>query len=386
MACERIHRSQLLLAALAAIAIALVLPAAGQAADSGRLASAGVLARGSGYETAGSDAVRVLQRRLRRMGTPPGPIDGYFGPLTEGAVKRFQQRHGLAVDGVVGRQTKRQLFISGAQRLAAPVHHDTQPGTQPGGLTRKSPTPHRGVESADQPQQARPAGIGVASRDGPEDAPAVPPELVAAVVGLGALLLGALWWQRRHQLEAGVNVGLACAALLGMFGIGAAAGAVFATKAAPDGAGDANAESGVLLASADSSVRADSTSQSPKSTTQRKQITRTRTARAATARRPDAAPAALIAASPATVLAASKAAPAPRPAPAPVPAKRPKRSTYVVQPGDSLSGIAKSKLGASSSAANVVKGVEKLTDLNIATRIRSGDPDSIEAGERLRLP
>jgi hypothetical protein len=69
-----------------------------------------------------------------------------------------------------------------------------------------------------------------------------------------------------------------------------------------------------------------------------------------------------------------------------VPAKRPKRSTYVVQPGDSLSGIAKSKLGASSSAANVVKGVEKLTDLNIATRIRSGDPDSIEAGERLRLP
>lgn len=32
-------------------------------------------------------------------------VDGYFGPDTEKAVKAFQKKHGLAVDGIVGSQT-----------------------------------------------------------------------------------------------------------------------------------------------------------------------------------------------------------------------------------------------------------------------------------------
>jgi hypothetical protein len=64
---------------------------------------------------------------------------------------------------------------------------------------------------------------------------------------------------------------------------------------------------------------------------------------------------------------------------------RPRPTVYVVRPGDSLSGIARSKLAGGSSTSSVARAVEKLTDLNIATRIRSGDPNVLEAGEELKL-
>ncbi|HEX3540078.1 MAG TPA: peptidoglycan-binding domain-containing protein [Acidimicrobiales bacterium] len=51
------------------------------------------------------DAVKQLQGLLKAAGFDPGGIDGDFGPLTEGAVEKFQQAHGLTVDGVVGPQT-----------------------------------------------------------------------------------------------------------------------------------------------------------------------------------------------------------------------------------------------------------------------------------------
>ena len=39
------------------------------------------------------------------------PVDGVFGRITLSAVKRFQRRHGLAVDGVVGPLTRRALGL-----------------------------------------------------------------------------------------------------------------------------------------------------------------------------------------------------------------------------------------------------------------------------------
>jgi peptidoglycan hydrolase-like protein with peptidoglycan-binding domain len=90
------------------------LPAAAHAADSKFAALATApLANGSGYELPnGSPQVRHVQRQLRRLGQRPGPIDGLFGPLTEGAVRRFQTHAGLRVDGLVGPTTARRLARS----------------------------------------------------------------------------------------------------------------------------------------------------------------------------------------------------------------------------------------------------------------------------------
>src|SRR4051812_33877072 len=105
---------------MAAAVLLVALPSAAQAADSRVAALATApLARGSGYEFPnGSHQVRVLQRQLRRLGQRPGPIDGLFGPLTEGAVLRFQRRDGLRVDGLVGPTTATHL-----DRRMAAVHH-----------------------------------------------------------------------------------------------------------------------------------------------------------------------------------------------------------------------------------------------------------------------
>jgi peptidoglycan hydrolase-like protein with peptidoglycan-binding domain len=51
------------------------------------------------------DAVRKLQGALKASGDYSGQIDGDFGPNTEAAVKSFQNRVGLVVDGVVGERT-----------------------------------------------------------------------------------------------------------------------------------------------------------------------------------------------------------------------------------------------------------------------------------------
>lgn len=78
------------------------------------------LAPGSGFrKPAGSRRVRILQRRLARLGDAPGPIDGRYGPHTTAAVIRFQEAQGLQVDGVAGPQTLTRLRILSKHVLGA---------------------------------------------------------------------------------------------------------------------------------------------------------------------------------------------------------------------------------------------------------------------------
>ena len=58
-----------------------------------------------------SPAVRDIQRRLLALDVPVAAVelDGTYGPSTEGAVREFQERRGLAIDGLVGDETWREL-------------------------------------------------------------------------------------------------------------------------------------------------------------------------------------------------------------------------------------------------------------------------------------
>jgi cell wall-associated NlpC family hydrolase len=61
-------------------------------------------------------AVKKLQRKLHVQRT------GYYGSQTKRAVKRFQRRHGLTADGVVGPATWRALGYGGRTQLLKRRH------------------------------------------------------------------------------------------------------------------------------------------------------------------------------------------------------------------------------------------------------------------------
>jgi peptidoglycan hydrolase-like protein with peptidoglycan-binding domain len=378
MFCERTRRVGGWLAGLLAATVLLSVPtsgfAAAPAARADELAAAGTLERGAGYGTAtGSAPVRQLQRRLRRLGDRPGPIDGLYGPLTEGAVERFQTAHDLATDGVVGPRTKRRLLAQGAERPVA-----DNPRTPPAGkLERKPPAGDSPAESAIEPHSARSAPSEALSRAGPPSSTGPPAELLALLAAAAAAaLLIALRAYGRRERGATVNFGMVCAALLAVFVVGAVIGAVFATQAAPDGGGETSADSGALLAG-----------NLPSSQPARKTLVLGRAAKArrarpaSTVRRP----------APRRPVAVRRAPPwSPslgdgRAAPHTPTAARAATGTYTVRSGDALWPIAERHLARTSSVAEVARKVQVLETLN-SDRIASGNPDMLAAGEELRLP
>lgn len=136
--------------------------------------SAGPVLRWTGYSKHhGSKRVREVQRTLNRIGYHSGPVDGLFGPITDRAVHRFQARHRLGVDGIVGRHTLRALRA--AERHRAGSKHEllnkNSPWVEPKG--RPAPVAH-------QPAIAP-----------PEEPPTLPVTAVLAV--LVALGLATMW-------------------------------------------------------------------------------------------------------------------------------------------------------------------------------------------------
>ena len=56
--------------------------------------------------------VKQIQTKLKNWGYYSGAVDGVYGSATEAAVKAFQRKNGLAVDGKAGPQTLKAMGIA----------------------------------------------------------------------------------------------------------------------------------------------------------------------------------------------------------------------------------------------------------------------------------
>ena len=65
--------------------------------------------------------VTALQQALKIRGFYAAPIDGSYGNKTVEAVKAFQKRHGLKVDGVAGNEVIKKLFGKNAANFTYPT-------------------------------------------------------------------------------------------------------------------------------------------------------------------------------------------------------------------------------------------------------------------------
>ncbi len=66
------------------------------------------------YGSTDTKTIKQIQTKLKNWGYYDGEVDGIFGYKTETAVKKFQQKNGLKVDGKVGNQTFAALGMSTA--------------------------------------------------------------------------------------------------------------------------------------------------------------------------------------------------------------------------------------------------------------------------------
>jgi peptidoglycan hydrolase-like protein with peptidoglycan-binding domain len=143
-------------------------------------------------------AVKFLQEQLNQRGAGLG-ADGDFGAATQAAVKKFQQKQGLQVDGIVGPKTWGALGVGGARvtKPDAAVQESRDVPVQKGdveqGGSGVGPTPKvpKGGVSADPAQnggksvaptnQKQGPGVDVAPTSGPPIGPVSLPDVTAPV-------------------------------------------------------------------------------------------------------------------------------------------------------------------------------------------------------------
>lgn len=80
------------------------------------------------------DDVKALQQRLKDLGYYNSTVDGEFGPLCDAAVRQFQSKNSLTVDGICGEQTWNKAFSSSA------IKNDSSSTTTPTTPTAASST------------------------------------------------------------------------------------------------------------------------------------------------------------------------------------------------------------------------------------------------------
>lgn len=78
----------------------------------------------SKYGSRGSE-VRTIQEKLKRWGYYNGSIDGIYGSQTVAAVKRFQQKNGLTVDGIAGTKTLSAMGITSSSSSSSSTSNNS---------------------------------------------------------------------------------------------------------------------------------------------------------------------------------------------------------------------------------------------------------------------
>jgi len=97
----------------------------------------------------GDDDLSKAQQALADKGFNPGPIDGKMGPLTKGAITKFQEKEHLKVSGRLDKETKDKLMTASATSKtdtttpAASPSTTTTPAAPPASSTTPSETPKK---------------------------------------------------------------------------------------------------------------------------------------------------------------------------------------------------------------------------------------------------
>lgn len=84
--------------------------------------TAGAVTRPTLYYGFQGPSVRLVQWKLQQWGYYGGAVDGIFGDATLAALKLFQRRNGLRVDGVVGEEVWGAIGLPSVQEAPAPAN------------------------------------------------------------------------------------------------------------------------------------------------------------------------------------------------------------------------------------------------------------------------
>lgn len=69
--------------------------------------------------------VKKMQEKLKRWGYYSGSVDGIFGSKTKEAVKYFQKKNNLSVDGIAGPKTLAAMGISSSDNSSSGTYSDS---------------------------------------------------------------------------------------------------------------------------------------------------------------------------------------------------------------------------------------------------------------------
>ncbi len=115
----------------------------GSAGVSGQQSGQGAMQSSAGALSSDSDAVRQAQQALNQQGYDVGPIDGIHGPMTQGALREFQQDQNLQATGQLDQETASALGLEVSEFAAGEFEDGSQ--SPSGGATQPGMSPDSGI-------------------------------------------------------------------------------------------------------------------------------------------------------------------------------------------------------------------------------------------------